>query len=94
MIPSAAAFVSRFSDLNAGWTSTRDLLNTPAAITDKKAGFRSLGDTWADITTPHDRLMLTVLGDLAEFECDLIRGRTSEGERAKAHGVKLGRKPN
>ncbi len=31
--------------------STRDLLNTLAAITDKKAGFRSLGDTWADTTT-------------------------------------------
>ena len=74
--------------------STRDLLNTLATITDKKAGFRSLGDAWADTTTPHGRLMLTVLGGLAEFERDLIRARTSEGrERAKARGVKLGRKP-
>ena len=31
--------------------STRDLLNTVAAIADRKAGFRSLGDTWADTTT-------------------------------------------
>ena len=38
--------------------------------------------------------MLTVLGGLAEFERDLIRARTSEGrERAKARGVKMGRKP-
>jgi DNA invertase Pin-like site-specific DNA recombinase len=38
--------------------------------------------------------MLTVLGGLAEFERDLIRARTSEGRaRAKARGVKLGRKP-
>ena len=38
--------------------------------------------------------MLTVLGGLAEFERDLIRARTGEGrERAKARGVKLGRKP-
>jgi DNA invertase Pin-like site-specific DNA recombinase len=74
--------------------STRDLLNTLAAITGKKAGFRSLGDAWADSTTAHGRLMLTVLGGLAEFERDLIRTRTSEGrERAKARGVKLGRKP-
>ena len=74
--------------------STRDLLNALAAITDRKAGFRSLGDAWADTTTPHGRLMLTVLGGLAEFERDLIRARTSEGrERAKARGVKLGRKP-
>ena len=39
--------------------STRDLLNTLAAITGKGAGFRSLGDTWADTTTAHGRLMLT-----------------------------------
>ena len=69
--------------------STRDLLNTLAAIADRKAGFRSLGDAWADTTTPHGRLMLTVLGGLAEFERDLIRARTGEGRaRAKARGVK------
>src|SRR3954454_4453153 len=73
--------------------STRDLLNSLATITAKKAGFRSLGDTWADTTTSHGRLMLTVLGGLAEFERDLIRVRTGEGrERAKARGVKMGRK--
>jgi len=74
--------------------STRDLLNTLATITGKKAGFRSLGDGWADTTTPHGRLMLTVLGGLAEFERDLIRARTGEGrEHAKARGVKMGRPP-
>jgi DNA invertase Pin-like site-specific DNA recombinase len=41
--------------------STRDLLSTVATITDRKAGFRSLGDAWADTTTAHGRLMLTVL---------------------------------
>jgi DNA invertase Pin-like site-specific DNA recombinase len=60
--------------------STRDLLNTLAAITDKKAGFHSLGDAWADTTTAHGRLMLTVLGSLAEFERELIRIRTGEGQ--------------
>src|SRR6516225_7632222 len=74
--------------------STRDLLNTLAAIADRKAGFRSLGDAWADTTTPHGRLMLTVLGGLAEFERELIRARTGEGrERAKRRGVRFGRKP-
>ena len=74
--------------------STRDLLTTLAAITEKKAGFRSLADTWADTTTPHGRLMLSVLGGLAEFEKELIRARTNEGrQHAKARGVKLGRKP-
>ena len=74
--------------------STRDLLNTLAAITGSKAGFRSLGDAWADTTTPHGRLMLTVLGGLAEFERDLIRTRTGEGRaRAIARGQKMGRPP-
>jgi DNA invertase Pin-like site-specific DNA recombinase len=72
--------------------STRDLLNTLAAITGKNAGFKSLGDTWADTTTSHGRLMRTVLGGLAEFERDLIRARTREGRaRAVARGQKMGR---
>jgi DNA invertase Pin-like site-specific DNA recombinase len=74
--------------------STRDLLNTLAAIADRGARFRSLGDTWADTTTAHGRLILTVLGGLAEFERELIRARTGEGRaRAVANGVKMGRKP-
>src|SRR5271165_757364 len=48
--------------------STRDLLNTLAKIAERGAGFKSLADTWADTTTAHGRLMLTVLGGLAEFE--------------------------
>jgi hypothetical protein len=46
----------------------------------------------ADTTTPHGRLILTVLGGLAEFERHLIVARTSEGrKRARAHGVLFGR---
>jgi DNA invertase Pin-like site-specific DNA recombinase len=72
--------------------STRDLLNVLDAIAKVGAGFRSLADTWADTTTPHGRLMLTVLGGLAEFERELIRARTGEGrKRAKDRGVKFGR---
>ena len=72
--------------------STRDLLNTLDAIAKARAGFRSLADTWADTTTPHGRLMLTVLGGLAEFERELIRARTGEGwKRAQARGVRFGR---
>jgi DNA invertase Pin-like site-specific DNA recombinase len=74
--------------------STRDLLNTLDEITKRGAGFRSLADAWADTTTPHGRLMLTVLGGLAEFERELIRARTGEGRaRAKAQGVHMGRPP-
>jgi DNA invertase Pin-like site-specific DNA recombinase len=71
--------------------STRDLLTTPDAITTKGALFRSLVDTWADTTTAHGRLILTVLGGL---ERELIRARTAEGcERAKSAGVYMGRHP-
>jgi DNA invertase Pin-like site-specific DNA recombinase len=74
--------------------STRDLLNILAQLTEAGAGFRSLGDVWADTTTAHGRLMLTVLGGLAEFERELIRSRTGEGRaRAKARGVKMGAPP-
>jgi DNA invertase Pin-like site-specific DNA recombinase len=72
--------------------STRDLLNVLATVGEQQAGFRSLKDAWADTTTPHGRLMLTVLGGLAEFERELILARTGNGSaRAKARGVKFGR---
>jgi DNA invertase Pin-like site-specific DNA recombinase len=84
-------FVTRLDRLAR---STRDLLNTLAAIADRGARFRSLGDTWADTTTAHGRLMLTVLGGLAEFERELIRASTGEGRaRARANGVHMGRPP-
>lgn len=74
--------------------STRDLLDVLAEVDVAGATFRSLGDAWADTTTAHGRLMLTVLGGLAEFERELILSRTAEGrERARSRGVRMGRKP-
>jgi len=87
--PGDVVIVSRLDRLAR---STRDLLNVLDAISKAGAGFRSLKDSWADTTTPHGRLMLTILGGLAEFERELIRARTGEGRsRAKARGVKFGR---
>jgi DNA invertase Pin-like site-specific DNA recombinase len=72
--------------------STRDLLNVLDELSKRGAGFRSLKDTWADTTTPHGKLMLTVLGGLAEFERSLIAARTGEGrKRAQERGVRFGR---
>jgi DNA invertase Pin-like site-specific DNA recombinase len=74
--------------------STRDLLNILDCISKAGAMFKSLADAWADTTTPHGRLILTVLGGLAEFERELIKSRTGEGRaRAKLRGVRFGRKP-
>src|SRR6516164_6458845 len=75
--------------------STRDLLNTLDTIGEAGATFKSLGDAWANTDTAHGRLMLTVLGGLAEFERHLILSRTDEGRnRAQANGVRFGRKPS
>jgi DNA invertase Pin-like site-specific DNA recombinase len=72
--------------------STRDLLNIIETLMQRGAHFKSLKDTWADTTSPHGRLMLTVLGGLAEFERELIRARTGDGrKRAQERGVRFGR---
>ena len=64
--------------------SSRDLLNVIKQVTDAGATFKSLKDHWADTTTAHGRLILTVLAGLAEFERELIVERTGEGrERAQ-----------
>jgi DNA invertase Pin-like site-specific DNA recombinase len=74
--------------------STLDLLHTIDVITKAGAGFRSLSDAWCDTTTAHGKLMLTVLGGLAEFERSLIMSRTQAGiQRARDQGVAFGR-PN
>ena len=54
------------------------------------AGFRSLADAWADTTTPHGGLMLTVLGGLAEFERELIKPgptKAANKRRQEAFGL-------
>ena len=74
--------------------STRDLLNILHDIEQAGANFKSLADAWADTTTPHGKLILTVMGGMAEFERTLIMARTSEGrKRAIAAGVRMGPKP-
>jgi DNA invertase Pin-like site-specific DNA recombinase len=91
LVPDDVLIVTRLDRLAR---STRDLLNTLAVVNEAGAGFKSLRDTWADTTTAHGRLMLTILGGLAEFERELILTRTSEGrQRAISRGVRLGRRP-
>ena len=72
--------------------STRDLLNVLDAVSKVGAKFKSLADSWADTTTPHGELMVTILAGLATFERHLIKARTDEGrKRAQARGVRFGR---
>ena len=72
--------------------STRDLLNILDEISQRGASFKSLADTWADTTTAQGRLMLTILGGLAEFERTLIQSRAEAGiQKAREQGKKFGR---
>ena|SRR5215469_15959595 len=72
--------------------STFDLFGIIKRIVDAKAQFRSLAEPWTDTGTSTGRLMLAVLGGLADVERDLIRTRTAEGRnRAKAQGRQMGR---
>jgi DNA invertase Pin-like site-specific DNA recombinase len=72
--------------------STRELLNSIHAIDQAGAKFKSLGDPLFDMTTSQGRLLIAVLGAVAEFEASLIRERTSAGRvRAMANGVRFGR---
>ena len=74
--------------------STFDLFAIVKKIADAGACFRSLVEPWADTGTSTGRLMLAVLGGLADVERDLIRTRTAEGRsRATARGQHMGRPP-
>jgi DNA invertase Pin-like site-specific DNA recombinase len=72
--------------------STRDLLEIAELLRDAGAGLRSLGEPWADTTSPAGRMVLTVFAGIAEFERALIHQRTSTGRAAaRQRGVRFGR---
>src|SRR5258705_10475125 len=72
--------------------SMLDLLTTLNTITKAGAGFKSLRDTWADTTTAQGRLMVNIIGSLAEFERELIMARTGKGgSGAMPHARNFGR---
>jgi DNA invertase Pin-like site-specific DNA recombinase len=64
--------------------STFDLFAIVKRIVDAKAQFRSLAEPWADSASSTGRLMLAVLGGLADVERDLIRTRTGSRHRRGA----------
>jgi DNA invertase Pin-like site-specific DNA recombinase len=66
--------------------------NIIGELQDRGCGFVSLGDSWCDTTSDVGRLVLAIMGGIAEFERSLIRNRCQAGiERAKAKGTKFGR---
>jgi DNA invertase Pin-like site-specific DNA recombinase len=72
--------------------SSRDLHNILHELHEIGCGFVSLGEPWCDTTTDVGRLVMTIMGGIAEFERSLIRKRCEEGiQRAKLKGTKFGR---
>jgi DNA invertase Pin-like site-specific DNA recombinase len=74
--------------------SLSHLIQTTSDLAERGIGFRSLSEA-IDTTSAQGKLLLHVLGALAEFERSLIIERTRAGvQAAKKRGVKLGRKPS
>ena len=72
--------------------SSRDLQNILHELKELGCGFVSLGESWCDTTTDVGRLVMTIMGGIAEFERSLIRKRCEDGIlRAKRKGTKFGR---
>lgn len=71
--------------------SVKDLFDIINTLDSKGVKFKATTQD-IDTTTPHGKLMLSVLGAVAEFETDLRAERQKEGiANAKAKGVRLGR---
>ena len=89
LVPGDTIVVSKLDRLAR---SSRDLHNILHELQDQGCGFVSLGESWCDSTSEVGRLMLTIMGGIAEFERGLIRKRCEEGiERARASGKLFGR---
>jgi DNA invertase Pin-like site-specific DNA recombinase len=74
--------------------SLSDLLRILDQVERAGASIRSLTEP-IDTSSPAGRLMLQILGAMAEFERSLIRERSIAGQlEAKARGVHCGRKPS
>jgi len=84
--------ISRTNRLDRLTRSTRDLLEIAEQLREVGAGLRSLGEPWADTTSPAGRMVLTVFAEIAEFERALIQLRTGIGQTAAMRrGMLFGR---
>ncbi len=74
--------------------STTDLLATLKELEARRVSLIALNGIAFDLSTPHGRMIATVLAGIAEFERELIQERIRSGiAAAKARGKLLGRQP-
>ena len=81
------------TELSRWGRSTTDLLDTLRELEARRVSLVALNGMAFDLSTPHGRMMATVLAGIAEFERELTVERIRSGIAAKARGKKLGRRP-
>jgi len=82
------------TELSRWGRSTLDLLTTLRQLESWKVSLIAVSGMTFDVTSPHGRMLATLLAGLAEFERDLIRERVKSGlASARARGKTLGRQP-
>ncbi len=82
------------TELSRWGRSTTDLLATLKELEARRVSLVALNGMAFDLTTPHGRMMATLLAGIAEFERELTQGRIRSGiAAAKTRGKRLGRQP-
>ena len=80
------------TELSRWGRSTTDLLATLKELQARRVSVIALNGMTFDLSTPHGRMIATVLAGIAEFERELIQEHIRSGiAAAKARGKRLGR---
>ena len=80
------------TELSRWGRSTTDLLATLKELQARRVSVIALNGMTFDLSTPHGRMIATVLAGIAEFERELVQERIRSGiAAAKARGKRLGR---
>jgi DNA invertase Pin-like site-specific DNA recombinase len=82
------------TELSRWGRSTIDLVQTLQSLQAWDVSVLAVSGLQFDLSTPHGKMIASVMAALAEFERDLIRERIKSGiAAAKARGKRLGRQP-
>ena len=82
------------TELSRWGRSTLDLLHTLQQLETWRVSVIAMNGLAFDLSTPHGRMMATIIAGIAEFERELIQERIRSGiAAAKARGKRLGRQP-
>jgi DNA invertase Pin-like site-specific DNA recombinase len=82
------------TELSRWGRSTLDLLHTLKELEARRVSMITMNGLTFDLSTPHGRMMATILAGIADFERELIQERIRSGiAAARARGRRFGRQP-